>query len=336
MRSFLIVATVVTGSAIVTTVGGEGSRGARSPVEIKEWAVPWGATTRPRDPYVAGDGSVWFVGQRGDYVAALDPRTGNFDRFDLDPGTGPHNLIVTEDGIVWYAGNRAAHIGALDPATGEIEKISMPDPEARDPHTLVFDSRGDIWFTVQGGNRVGKLDVRTRQVHLVEVPTEAARPYGIVVDADDRPWFTEFGSNKIGTVDPATMELEEIDLPRPDARPRRIAITSDGATWYVDYAGGLLGRIDRASGNIREWPVPAGSSSRPYAMAVDDADRLWFVETGPDPNRFVGFDPAIEEFFSVTEIGSGGGSVRHMVFHPRTRTIWFGTDAGTVGRARLP
>ena len=304
-------------------------------VEIDEWPVPW-ENTRPRDPWVESPRRVWFVGQRGHYVGLLDPETAEFERWDLDPGTGPHNLIVDDEGIVWYAGNRAAHIGRLDPETGEIEKIAMPDPAARDPHTLVFDPEGDIWFTVQGGNRVGHLDVETREVRLVEVPTASARPYGIVVDPGGRPWFTEFGSYKIGTVDPATMELREYELPRAEARPRRLARTSDGMIWYVDYATGRLGRLDPDGGEVREWPMPGGPDSRPYGMAVDDEDRLWFVETGLSPNRFVGFDPATGEFTPPVPVPSGGGTVRHMDYHEPTHSVWFGTDANTIGRATLP
>ena len=71
-------------------------------------------------------------------------------------------------------------------------------------------------------------------------------------------------------------------------------------------------------------------------MAVDDSDRIWFVETGPKPNRFVGFDPMTSQFFSEVEIESGGGSVRHMYFHAETNSIWFGADVNTVGVAKLP
>jgi virginiamycin B lyase len=70
-------------------------------------------------------------------------------------------------------------------------------------------------------------------------------------------------------------------------------------------------------------------------MITDDRDRLWLVETGPRPNRFVAFDPATERVVETADIPSGAGSVRHMVFHAPTRTIWFGTDANTIGRARL-
>lgn len=306
---------------------------AAAPVEITEWPVPW-EETRPRDPYVDGQGRVWFVGQRGDYVAYLEPESGEFTRFDLDPGTGPHNQIVDENGVVWYAGNRAAHIGRLDPATGEITKFPMPDPEAvRDPHTLVFNSAGDIWFTAQGSNVVGKLDPNTGAIEIVQVPTPEARPYGIVIDSQDRPWIAMVGTNKILTVDPATMEPREYVLPFEDARPRRIALTSDDMVWYVDWERGSLGWLDPGTGEAREWPAPSGRESGPYATGTDQLDRLWFVETGPEPNQLVGFDPDTEEFFSITPIPSGGGAIRNMYFHEPTQTFWFGTDANTIGRA---
>ena len=277
---------------------------------------------------------MWFVGQAGNYVAVLDPRNGQFKRYELEAGVGPHNLVVDERGV-WYAGNHSSHIGKLDPDTGRITKYSMPDPAARDPHTLVFDRNGDIWFTQQVSNFVGKLDTRSGAVRLIKVPTDWARPYGIVIDALNRPWFNEFGVSKIGVVDPATMQIKEYPLPN-GARSRRIAVTSDRAVWYVDYARGFLGRLNPETGQVREWQMPGGARSQPYAMAADDRDRLWLVETGSQPNRLVGFDPKSEQFFSVTEIKSGGGAVRHMVFHKPSRAIWFGTDTNTIGRAVVP
>lgn len=307
---------------------------ADNPVDIREWPVPW-EESRPRDPYVAADGRVWFVGQRGDYVANFEPETGDFNRYDLDPGTGPHNLIVDEQNRIWYAGNRAAHIGLLDPATARTIKIDMPDEDARDPHTLTFDGHGNIWFTVQGGNFVGRLAMENHAVQLIEVPTRGARPYGIVVNENGIPWAAEFGSHKLIHIDPETMALEEIELPNEDARPRRLVVASDGDVWYGDYERGLLGRYDPASGTFDEWALPGGEDSRPYGMAVDRFDRIWLVETGVEPNRFVGFDPARQAFVSVTEIPSGAGAVRHMNYSEPAGEIWFGTDANTIGRAKV-
>ena len=340
---------LITAGLAISSVAPGPELEAQSPLadpQLQEWKVPYTAS-RPRDPMVAPDGRVWFCGQAGAYIAVLDPETGEFIRYDTG-GVRPHNLIIDPEGMVWYAGNAAGegalarHIGKLDPATGEIEKFMMPDDRARDPHTLIFDSQGDIWFTVQGGNFIGKLWPETGEVRLVESMTveasrrgNSSRPYGIVVDSNDRPWIALFNTNHIATVDPETFELETFELPE-NALPRRIAITSDDVLWYGDWTRGTLGRLDPTTGEVREFDLPSGESSRPYGMLADDSDRIWVVETGVQPNKFVGFDPVSEEIFSVVEVESGGGTIRHMYFDPDTNSVWFGADTNTVGVAKLP
>ncbi len=302
-------------------------------VQIDEWSVPYEAS-RPRDPFAVDGRSVWFVGQRTGYIARLDVADGAFEKVDLPEGEGPHNLIVGSDGIVWYAGNRTGVIGRHDPETGEIEEIAMPDEAARDPHTLIFDAdESHIWFTVQGGNFIGRLATDGREVDLIPVLTERARPYGVKLAPDGTVWVALFGTNKLAKVDPETLALTEIDLMRDEARPRRIEVGEDGRVWYVDYAGGRLGVYNPLTGDFAEWPAPSGEGARPYGTAMDDRGRVWFVETGPEPNLFVGFDPATEEFFASAPVPSGGGTVRHMHFHGPTGAVWFGTDANTIGRA---
>lgn len=313
------------------------------PINIEEWQVPW-PNTRPRDPFVAPDGRVWFVGQGGDYAAVFDPADASFARIDMPDGAGPHNLIVDASGIIWYAGNQAAHIGRIDPdaASGEqIRQYPTPKDQAKDPHTLIQASDGRIWFTAQWSNSIGVFDPATGSVNMLDVPTARARPYGIDLDSNGHPWVVLLGSNKLVHIDPASMRLQEIELPRADARPRRIAITSDDRICYVDYAEGYLGCYQPGQQQFSEWPTPGRShsgagASGPYAMAVDNHDRLWFVETFPDPNRFVGFDLASASFISVTGIPSGAGAVRHMVFDAERNAIWFGTDTNMLGRADLP
>ncbi len=302
-------------------------------ITIREWPVEWGGRTR--DPSVDPQGRVWFVGQAGNYVARFDLTTERFERFEIDPGTNPHTVVIDRVGNAWYAGNRNGRIGRIDARTGEIRRYMMPDSAARDPHTIAFNRQGELWFTLQGSNMVGRLNPADGQIRLVNVPTPRSRPYGIIVDRNDRPWFDLFGTNKIGTIDPATMELREYELPWPDARPRRIAQTSDGKIWYGDYVRGTLGRLDPATGKVDEFPLPSGRTSLPYAIMNDDQDRIWVVETGVQPNRFVAFDARTERFTSITAVPSGGGTIRHMEFDPRTGRIWFGTDRNTLGYAQV-
>ena len=306
-----------------------------APLVVTEWKVPW-ANTRPRDPYIAADGKVWFVGQAGNYIANLDPASAKFRRYEIEEGTHPHNLIIDKQGRVWFSGNTNARIGWLDANTGKSTIYHMPDPAAKDPHTMTFDRAGNIWFTAQFSNFVGHLDTKSGAVHLMPSPTRDSRPYGIVVDPSGRPFFDEFNTNKIGTIDPSTMAIKEYMLPT-QARPRRIAVTSDGIIWYGDFMQGRLGRLDPRTGNVREFVLPDAATSLPYAMASDDRDRIWLVETGVQPNKLVGFDPRTEKWISVTPIAeSGAGTVRHMIYHAPTRSLWFGTDANTIGRARVP
>jgi virginiamycin B lyase len=305
-------------------------------VAITEWKVPW-ARSGPRDPFMDGRGRVWFVGQGGNYIATLDPASGKFQRYEIEAGTHPHNLIVDAAGNVWYSGNRNGRIGRIDAATGKIRIYMMPDPAANDPHTLVFDRDGDIWFTVQNGNFVGHLATKTGVIRLAKSPTAGSRPYGIVVNSKNQPWFVEFGTNKLATIDHASMRITEHTLPDRGTRPRRLVVTSDDVVWYTDYTRGMLGRFDPKTGKASESPMPGGKPSLPYAMEVDDHDRIWVAETGIQPNRLAVFDPKTSRWVSVTPIAeSGAGTVRHMSFNRPTRTMWFGTDANTIGRARVP
>lgn len=302
-------------------------------VPATEWQVPWDG--RPRDPHVAPDGQVFFVGQAGNYIGKLDPKTGQFKRFEIDSGTHPHNLIIDPQGQVWYAGNRNGMIGKLDPATGRITRYPMPDPTVRDPHTLIFDQKGDIWFTAQNSNAVGHLDTKTGKIRIAKTG-ERTRPYGIVINSKNVPWFNLFGTNLIATIDPATMEVKTFTLPHERARGRRIALTSDDHVWYVDYTRGFLGHLDPATGKIDEIPMPGGAASLPYGMAADDKDVIWAAESGAKGARLIGYDTKKRAFVSNTPVGKEtNNTIRHMYFDKRTGLLWFGTDQGTIGRAQV-
>ncbi len=302
--------------------------------EPKTWQTPWDKT-RPRDPYVDQQGRVWFVGQVGNYVAHLDPRTGEFRKYDIEPNTHPHNLVVDAKGMVWFTGNTNGRIVKMDPATGKLTNFHMPDSTVRDPHTMTFDKHGDAWFTAQGAGVVGKLTQADGKIRLWPMEKNS-RPYGIWLDSKDQPWFDLFGTNKIGTIDPKTNEFKAITLPNDRTRPRRIVITSDDAIWYGDYTRGFLGRIDPRTGKVDEYALPSGGVSLPYAMTLDDRGRVWIAETGVQPNRLVAFDPAKKAFTETVTIDADGpNTIRHMMFDPKSRQIWFGGDANMIGRVQV-
>ena len=218
---------------LMTAVAAIPQGGTLDSVRIQEWKVPW-ENTRPRDPSVDKAGNVWFVGQTGHYIGRLDPRSGEFKRWELDPGTGPHNQIVDNDGNVWYSGNRAAHIGKLDPKTGQITKFPTTEG-VRDPHNMIFDKNGNIWLTAQQSGYVGRFNPKSGKMDVVKMEGRK-NPYGIAFDSKGNVWFNESATNAIGKIDPNTMALTDYPLPNDRSRYRRIAITSDDMIWYTDFS----------------------------------------------------------------------------------------------------
>jgi len=123
-------------------------------VSIREFDVPT-PRSRPHDPAVAPDGSLWYTGQMANKLGRLDPVTGKITELPLRiPDSGPHGLVADPHGNIWFTANFKAYIGKLDPKTGKVTEYHMPDPHAEDPHTPVFDQQGILCFTTQESNMV--------------------------------------------------------------------------------------------------------------------------------------------------------------------------------------
>ena len=288
-------------------------------VQITEYEVPT-PKSRPHDPALAPDGSLWYTGQGANKIGRLNPKTGDFKEYPLKtPNSGPHGLVADKDGRIWFTAISGGYVGRLDPKSGDVAEYRPSDGTEIDPHTPVFDHDGILWFTNEETNFIGRLDPKSGKMTLTKVPTPHAIPYGIVILPDNTPLFCEFGTNKLAALDPKTMMIHEYALPDAGARPRRLALAPDGSIFYTDYARGYLGHFDPMQGKLlKEWPSPAGSSSEPYGIAVTNDGEVWYSESGPNPNTLVRFDPK-SETFSTKKISSGGGVVRNMVPTPDRR-----------------
>jgi len=71
-------------------------------VQITEYEVPT-PKSRPHDPALAPDGSLWYTGQGANKLGRLDPKTGEFKEYPLKtPRSGPHGLVADKDGNIWF------------------------------------------------------------------------------------------------------------------------------------------------------------------------------------------------------------------------------------------
>lgn len=293
------------------------------PVQIawKEFTMPQ-LGQRARDPIQAPDGKVWWVGQFGNVMGVMDPKTGAMKEYTLPPNALPHSVELDAKGNAWFTGNKNGTLGYLNPQTGEIKIFKMPDPNAKDPHTMIFDRSGIGWFTLQNSNMVGRIDPQTGDIQLKTVATPNSKPYGIKLDADNNVYFSCNGAPCLYKIATANFELTEIKLPLSGTTVRRLDIAEDGKVWYVNSGLGRIGRYDPKAGDIKEWPSPSGPRSHPYAIVVVDGV-VWYNESGMRPDPLVRFDPKTETFQSWA-IPSGNiyaGIIRHMRT-PGDGTIW--------------
>jgi virginiamycin B lyase len=280
-------------------------------ISFKQWKTPT-LGARSRDPIEGIDGSIWFVGQYGNVVGRIDPKTNEIKEWPLPSGARAHSIAEDKSGNIWYTGNANGTIGKLDPKTGKFTVYPMPDPAVRDPHSLEFDPKGILWFSAQQSNFVGRLDPATGAVKVWALPTPKTNPYGVRMDSKGTPWIASNGSNRVISINPETLELKEHVLPRANAQPRRIAIDSQDVIWAADVSGYLV-RFDPKTGAVKEWPSPSGAASSPYGITIVN-DIIWYNESGQRPDALVRFDPKTEKFQSWP-IPSGpvfAGIVRNM------------------------
>src|SRR5436309_2360043 len=107
--------------------------GAGSKVAIREWDVPT-PHSRPHDPAVAPDGSLWYTGQVANKLGRLDPNTGQIKEYPLQtPDSGAHGLVADTAGNIWFTAIAKGYIGKLDPKSGEVTEYHMPNGRDADP-----------------------------------------------------------------------------------------------------------------------------------------------------------------------------------------------------------
>ncbi len=199
---------------------------AQAPATVTEWPVPW-EQSRPRDPMVAPDGRVWFVGQAGNYLAVLDPATGAITRYPMPEAdlTDPHTLTFDRAGNLWFTLQGSNAVGHLNATTGAIRIVRMPNPGSR-PYGIVMDSKDRPWFVEFGANRIGTIDPGSYTLREYTIPDPGARPRRLVITPDDRIFAGDYARGKLVALDPATGTFEEWQNPA-GARSAPYAMAGD-------------------------------------------------------------------------------------------------------------
>ena len=256
---------------------------------ITEYSAPGGA---PYDIAVDGAGRVYFTEMEAGKIGRFDPKSQRFSEFTVPAASsGPHGIAIDADGTVVFTEIKAGKIGCLDPARSVFHEY--PTGNALAPDTPVLAGDGAVYFTAQGSDAIGRLDRASGMVATFATPTPNSVPSGIKLGPDHALYFTEPGSGRIGRFDLQSHLIREFATPTAHSAPRRLWIWNDYA-YFTEFGAGRLGRFNIRDHTFREWPSPGGPVSRPDAIAIDRAGRVWYNETAR--RTIVQFDPARERF----------------------------------------
>jgi virginiamycin B lyase len=241
----------------------------------------------------------------------------------------PEDWPVVTDYLIKNFPERQRPAAAIisGPAQATIREWKVPTPGSR-PHDPLATKDGAIWWTGQLANKLGRVDPRTGQTKEYELKTANTGPHGLVEDKDGNIWFTANTGAMIGKLDPKTGAVTEYPMPDPAAKdPHTLIFDRDGILWFTVQHANMVGRLDPKTGAIKLVTSPT-PKSRPYGMALNSKNLVYFVEFGTNKIASIDGDMKIKEF----TLPNPGARPRRLAITPDDM-IWYADFArGFLGR----
>lgn len=213
------------------------------------------------------------------------------------------------------------------------------DPKA-DTHDVSVDSKGIGWVNERTRGLIGRFDPQTLTYSKIPIPAAAFKKFtlnAIAVDPQDRVWAVDGGPNKrLVQYDPETREFNFFPLPDPRLGTtvmNTIRFHPDGSVWGTQITANQILRLDPLTKKINTFLVPAGvaekTSARPYGMAIDGNQKIWFAENALA--KVGRLDPATGEITEY-DVPARSPDMRRMDSDAEGN-LWFGVHGdGKLGK----
>jgi streptogramin lyase len=193
---------------------------------------------RPQDFPFSGDfitldakGNVWSPHREGAFK--LDPLTGKYTDYSMQPGKANYDLAADAEDKVWVSRPGGNDMAVVDSRTGKVGDVVLTSvapqdfevtpkdrelsaslgltpntatPLEKGPRRSVADrEKNVIWVCEFFADRLAKIDARTSKVTEYSLPHRFSQPYSATVNAKDHTvWITMLNSDRIARFDPVT------------------------------------------------------------------------------------------------------------------------------------
>ena len=294
--------------------------------------------TFPTGIAVAPDGAIWVASTLADQLVRVEPGSGRSTVVRLSLRSHPVGLAADAQGRIWFAASGKGLVGRLTPGAARPTEFP-PASVLREPIALPFvtavalDRRGgNAWFTVGPAAVVATVPIASEQARHgavareVTLGTRRSRPEGLAVDTHGAVWVAEMADDALTRIG-ADGAIGRVSLPA-GSRPRGVAAALDGSVWTTLFGTHRLLRVEPASGAMQSWPMPSGSRSNPWAIAVDAAGGVWTSEF--TANTITCFDYSRARF-AMWSVPTRGAGVRALAVDAAGRAWFVGSTSGRLG-----
>jgi streptogramin lyase len=258
--------------------------------ELREIHLPAGASTMQiskdsRKVWVSGDGKLYQVDARtGEYTTYTPPI-----RIGRTMADGEDSA-----GNIWLAGNTIAKFDPRTQEFEEFEipKVAAPAKDyernvgnVREEgqkefwsraYALAVDSQDNVWYTAYDVGYLARLNPKTKETKMYEVPN-AIMIKGITVGPDDTVWAGDFVAGTLVKLDPKTGRMEHYRPPTRYAEFYTPVVAKDGKVWLSDFSGSQMTRFDPATKEFTEYPLPAADGMVRF-FGLDPQGKVWYVD----------------------------------------------------------
>ena len=147
---------------------------------------------------------------------------------------------------------------------------------------------GFLYFTALGSNEIGRLDPANGNVVYYPIPTAASEPTGITAGGD-YVWFVERKGDNLGRLNPTNGTITEFtdknssdgnNVDMTGAQLESVAFSPVGP-WFTGPTFKSSVALFRLASS-RSAPAPAGPSTAPINIAVDNTGESWITGSGND------------------------------------------------------
>lgn len=249
----------------------------------------------------------------------------------LNPDGSAYEVNVGVDGVIWVSDNLAGEIRGYQP-DGKSAKIFSGLGSVSDARATVD---GMVWFVDQDLNQLARLDPLLGITTSWQIPGTGTA-FGTNVDDLGNIWVTKFNDSSIFRLTPGESKIAtlcEIGLSSAEYSGSDYIVDTSGNLWLA----GNTNQIIYVQPSIFTVDVMTFSMTDPgtwiidvEGLSVDDADGLWFADSGSG-RSLVHLVQTPELRFLRFSLPSDGGTP--YMITPSNSQIWFtGYDKFIIGK----